>query len=174
MNAGLFGPVMQLGFVVPDLEAAIGHWRSKIGLGPFFVLSGVEFAELRYRDQPTRVDMTVALAQWGEVQVELIQQLNDAPSIYQDYPGRGLGGLQHVGVMTGSLDAHLARLAPLDIRPVQWGSTANGMRFAYLDTGAIPGSMVELIESGPAINEFFALVRSAAQDWDGRDPVRRL
>jgi hypothetical protein len=110
----------------------------------------------------------------GAVQVELIQQLNDAPSIYQDYPGRALGGLQHVGVMTESLDAHLARLAPHGIEPVQWGATANGIRFAYLDTDAMPGSMVELIESGPAINEFFALVRSAAQGWDGSDPVRRL
>lgn len=165
---------MQLGFVVPDLEAAIAHWQRKLGLGPFFVMSGVQFAELRYRDQPTRVEMAVALAQWGEVQVELIQQLNAAPSIYQDYPGRAQGGLQHVGVMTDSLDAHLARLAPRGIQPVQWGATANGIRFAYLDTDAIPGGMVELIESGPAINEFFALVRSAAQDWDGRDPVRRL
>jgi hypothetical protein len=57
---------------------------------------------------------------------------------------------------------------------VQWGATANGIRFAYLETDEIPGSMVELIESGPAINEFFALVRRAAQGWDGSDPVRRL
>jgi catechol 2,3-dioxygenase-like lactoylglutathione lyase family enzyme len=174
MTTTLFGPVMQLGFVVPDLEAAIAHWRNRIGLGPFFVLSGVEFAELRYRGQPTEVQMAVALAQWGEVQVELIQQLNAAPSIYEDYPGRALGGLQHVGVMTDSLDAHLARLAPQGLQPVQWGATANGIRFAYLETDEIPGSMVELIESGPAINEFFALVRRAAQGWDGSDPVRRL
>lgn len=165
---------MQLGFVVPDLEAAIEHWRNRIGLGPFFVLSSVEFAELWYRKERTNVRMAVALAQWGEVQVELIQQTNAAASIYEDYPGRTLGGLQHVGVMTDSLDAHLARLKPHGIEPVQWGATANGIRFAYVDTGAIPGSMVELIESGPAINEFFALVRGAAQDWDGRDPIRRL
>jgi hypothetical protein len=165
---------MQLGFVVPDLEAAIEHWRARIGLGPFFVLSSVEFAQLRYRERDTAVQMAVALAQWGEVQVELIQQLNEAPSIYRDFPGRAQGGLQHVGAMTDSLDAHLARLKPHGIEPVQWGATANGIRFAYVDTGAIPGSMVELIEAGPAINEFFALVRSAAQDWDGRDPVRRL
>jgi hypothetical protein len=165
---------MQLGFVVPDLEAAIQHWHRRVGLGPFFVLSNVQFAEVYYRGQRADVGMSVALAQWGEVQVELIQQLNAAPSIYQDFPGRARGGLQHVGVMTDSLDAHLARLAPLGIQPVQWGATANGIRFAYLETDQIPGSMVELIESGPVINEFFALVRRAAQGWDGSDPVRRL
>lgn len=171
---GYFGPVMQLGFVVPDLEAAIQHWLRRIGLGPFFVLSNVQFADVYYRGQRANVEMSVALAQWGEVQVELIQQLNASPSIYQDFPGRAHGGLQHVGVMTDSLDAHLARLAPQGLQPVQWGATANGIRFAYLETDEIPGSMVELIESGPAINEFFALVRRAAQGWDGSDPVRRL
>jgi catechol 2,3-dioxygenase-like lactoylglutathione lyase family enzyme len=165
---------MQLGFVVPDLEAAIRHWHRRMGLGPFFVLSHVQFAELYYRGEPADVDMNVALAQWGEVQVEVIQQFNAAPSIYSDFAGRARGGLQHVGVMTDSLDEHLARLRPLGIEPVQWGSTGNGIRFAYVDTDEVPGSMVELIESGPAINEFFALVRRAAQEWDGRDPVRRL
>ena len=56
------------------------------------------------------IDMAVALAQWGEVQVELIHQRNDAPSIYTEFPGRTLGGLQHVGVMTRDLAADLAKL----------------------------------------------------------------
>jgi hypothetical protein len=165
---------MQLGFVVPDLEAAMQHWLRRMGLGPFFVLSHVQFADVYYRKQRANVDMHVALAQWGEVQIELIQQLNDAPSIYRDFPGGAQGGLQHVGVMTDSLDEHLTRLAPLGIQPVQWGATANGIRFAYINTDQMPGSMVELIESGPTIIEFFALVRRSAQDWDGSDPVRRL
>jgi hypothetical protein len=34
--------------------------------------------------------------------------------------------------------------------------------------------MIELIEHGPAIDGFFAMVREAAQGWDGAKPVRRL
>lgn len=169
-----FGPVMQLGFVVPDLDRAMDHWTGAVGVGPFFVMSHIKFAEATYRGAPTAADISVAVAQWGEVQVELIQQFNDAPSIYSDFPGRAVGGLQHVGVMTHSVRDDLARLRPAGIEAVQQGSTANGIRFAYINTDQHPGGMIELIEHGPAIDGFFAMVRAAAQDWDGTKPVRRL
>ncbi len=169
-----FGPVMQLGFVVPDLERAMAHWTGTVGVGPFYVMSHIKFAEALYRGKPTDADISVAVAQWGEVQVELIQQYNDSPSIYSDFSGRAQGGLQHVGVMTQSVHDDLASLRPLGIEAVQQGSTANGIRFAYISTDQHPGGMIELIEHGPAIDGFFAMVREAAQGWDGSNPVRRL
>jgi methylmalonyl-CoA/ethylmalonyl-CoA epimerase len=169
-----FGPVMQLGFVVPDLERAIAHWSGTVGVGPFYVLEHVQFAETFYKGTPITVDMSVAVGQWGPVQVELVQQFNDALSIYTEFPGRDLGGLQHVGVMTDSVERDVTQLRAAGIDPVQWGSTANGIRFAYLSTDQHPGAMIELIEHGPAIDGFFALVREAARDWDGSEPVRRL
>lgn len=171
-----FGPVMQLGFVVADLEAAIRHWTS-LGIGPFFLLEHIEFAECRYRGQPTKIDLSVAVGQWGPVQVELIRQHDDVPSIYTTFDGSRAGGLQHVGVMTDSVADHLARLGRLGIQPVQTGSTANGIRFAYVNTdalpGAHPGGMLELIEHGQVIDGFFKLVRESSVGWDGRNPVRR-
>jgi hypothetical protein len=169
----MFGPVMQLGFVVPDIEAAARHWHEKVGVGPFFLLEHVQFAEAWYRGRPLAVDMSVALAQWGAVQVELIQQFNSAPSIYSEFAGGAAGGLQHVGVMSDSVPDHLSRLQAAGIEPVQWGSTANGIRFAYIATDHHPGGMIELIEHGPAIDRFFDMVRRAAVDWDGREPLRR-
>ncbi len=173
----LFGPVMQLGFLVPDLETAARHWGA-LGAGPFFLLEHVSYAECHYLGEPVTIDMSVAVGQWGEVQVELICQHDDVPSIYTTFDGSRAGGLQHLGVMTESVSEHLARLAPLGIHPVQQGATANGIRFAYVNTdrlpGAHPGGMIELIERGPAIEGFFALVRRASVGWDGLDPVRRL
>jgi hypothetical protein len=48
------------------------------------------------------------------------------------------------------------------------------MRFAYVNTDLHPGCMVELIESGPAVEAFFAMVRKGAGRWDGTRPLRRL
>jgi hypothetical protein len=167
---------MQLGFVVPDLDAAIRHWTA-LGVGPFFLLEHIAFAECLYKGKPAKFDLSVAVGQWGPVQVELIRQHDAVPSIYTEFGGAHAGGLQHVGVMTDSVADHLARLGSLGIQPVQSGSTANGIRFAYVDTdalpGAHPGGMIELIERGPAIDGFFRLVRESADGWDGRDPVRR-
>ena len=43
-----------------------------------------------------------------------------------------------------------------------------------VDSSAELGHMLELYEPGEALRRFYAYVRRAAQDWDGRDPVRRL
>ncbi len=167
----LFGPVMQNGFVVADLNAAIEHWARSIGVGPFFVFEKVAFKECWYRGKPaTDVDLTVAIAYWGEVQVELIRQRNQVPSIYTDFAARHGTGLQHMGVMSENLDSDLARLAARGITPVQHGR-APGMRFAYVDTDHHPGGMIELIEATPAATAFFQRIRQAARDWDGRDAV---
>ena len=169
-----FSPIVQNGYVVRDLERSMDHWTQKCGIGPFFLLEHINFAKLMFRGQPTKIDMTAAIAYWGDVQVELIYQHDKAPSIYTEFAAAKGEGLQHVGVMTDSVDEHLAQLAKHDVEPVQWGATATGIRFAYVNTDQHPGGMIELIERGPAIDAFFGMAREAARTWDGRDPVRRL
>jgi hypothetical protein len=34
--------------------------------------------------------------------------------------------------------------------------------------------MIELIENGPAVEAFFAMIRKGAANWDGSRPLRRL
>jgi Glyoxalase/Bleomycin resistance protein/Dioxygenase superfamily len=169
-----FGPIVQNAFVVRDLEAAVAHWSGKLGIGPFYAIEHIAFGPAFFCGKPLSLDMSVAIAQWGEIQIELIVQHDAAESIYTEFAARHGEGLQHVGVMTPSLDEHLERLRPFGIEPVQWGATAAGMRFAYLDTDAHPGAMIELIETGPAVEAFFAMVRSGAARWDGTRPLRRI
>jgi hypothetical protein len=165
----LLGPVMQNGFVVADLNAAIDHWARTIGVGPFFVFEKVAFKECWYRGKPaTDIDLTVAIAYWGDVQIELIRQRNKVPSIYTDFEAKGVSGLQHMGVMSENLDTDLSRLAVRGITPVQHGTTP-GMRFAYVNTDHHPGGMIELIEATPKARAFFEHIRVAAREWDGRD-----
>ncbi len=169
-----FGPIIQNGFVVRDLEEAANHWAGKVGVGPFFLLEHIAFSEVYFRGRPLTLDLSIAIAQWGDMQIELVVQHDSSASIYSEFAAQHGQGLQHVGVMTAALDAHLARLRAVGIEPVQHGATANGMRFAYLDTDAQPGGMIELIEAGPAVEAFFAMVRKAAATWDGTRPLRRL
>lgn len=169
-----FGPIVQNAFVVRDLDAAVAHWTKTVGVGPFYLLDHIQYGEVYFRGAPLTMDMSVAIAQWGDIQIELIVQHDAAASIYTEFLARHGEGLQHLGVMTASLDEHLERLRPLGIEAVQWGATANGMRFAYVDTDRQAGGMIELIETGPAVQAFFAKVRKAADQWDGSRPLRRL
>lgn len=167
----LLGPVMQNGFVVADLDAAIGHWAHTMGVGPFFVFERVAFKECWYRGaQATDIDLTVAIAYWGEMQIELIHQRNAVPSIYTAFAARHGTGLQHMGVMSAELDADLARLKARGVLPEMHGS-APGMRFAYVASDFHPGGMIELIEATPRAVEFFGRIRAAALEWDGRTAV---
>lgn len=166
---------MQNAFVVDDLEAVMDHWLHTMGVGPFFVFEHIKFKEAFFRGQPMNIDMTAAIAYWGDVQIELIKQYDDKPSIYSEFRGKGLRGMQHMGVLTPDLDAQLARLKPLGIEPIQWGSMPAGMRFAYVSSDYHPGAMIELIETHESIIGFFKIMKDAAASWDGKsESIRRF
>ena len=167
-----FGPIMQIAFVVRDLDAAIDHWTGVMSVGPFFLFEHVPYSELIFRGQATQVDMTAALAYSGETQIELIFQHNDAPSIYSEFLGAGRTGVQHLGVMTHSVERDLERMAAQGVEPAQSGRTAWGVHFAYLATDHDPGGMIELIEHGKVIDDAFRQIREASLRWDGKTRIQ--
>ena len=169
----ILGPVMQNAFVVSDLERAIEHWTQVMGVGPFFLFEHIAFGEYVFRGRAVRpMDLTIAIAYWEDLQIELIRQLDDSPSIYTEFQAAHGSGMHHMGVMSQALDADLAELARRGVQPVQRGSLP-GMRFAYIATDHHPGGMIELIEATRGARALFERMREAAQSWDGRDPVRR-
>lgn len=169
----VLGPVMQNAFVVADLDQAIRHWTGVMGVGPFFMFEHIGFRNVLYRGQAAApIDLTVAIGYWGDLQIELIHQHDDNPSIYRDFASRHGSGMHHMGVMSNTLEADLADLARLGVQPVFQGCAA-GMRFAYVQTDCHPGGMIELIEASAGARTFFSRMREAACDWDGRDPIRR-
>ena len=165
------GPVMQNGYVVRDWREAAEHWARTLGVGPFFVVENVGFAECRYRGEPTDIDMSVAIAYSGELQIELVEQHNDAPSIYRDFLETSGPGLQHVGALTSDLDAALDGNDLRD-RILLDGVTTAGQRFAYVDTILHNGSMLEIIETDAAMQKAFDYMKKAARDWDGSEFIR--
>ena len=166
-------PLTQNAFIVDDVVAAAGRWSQTLGAGPFFLFEHVDYGGVTYRGQPTQIDASVAIGWWGDVQIELIEQHNDAPSIYRDFKLRGGLGLQHVASYTRAYDADLARLAAIGHVPVQEGGKGIGIRFCYVD--AIPGSgwMLELIDETPVMREINERTRDVSKHWDGREPLRR-
>lgn len=167
----LFGPIMQNGFAVHDWRAAADHWIEVMGVGPFFLMQHIEFDWCEYRGKAVELDLSVAIAYTGGQQIELVQQLNDAPSIYTDFLARNEPGLQHMGVLVDnlqdSLDTH-----KLHERIVQQGRTSAGINFAYVDTGGHNGTLLELIEANESVLGFFDYMRQCSENWDGSKPLR--
>lgn len=166
------GPIRQLGYVVDDIEAAMAHWSEVMGVGPWYYNPKVPIEDYRYDGKPYEVHNSVALANSGYIQVELIQCRNDAPSMYRDFRRAGHRGLQHVAFWTQQYDADLALMEAEGFMQKMSGKVGADGRFCYFDREAHPGTVIELSEVMGPKGRMFDLIRDAAQDWDGKEPVR--
>ena len=171
----IFGRVAQNGYVVRDIEAALKHWVDVMGVGPWFYFERVTIDWFRHRGRESQPEVSIALANSGDLQIELIQQRNDAPSMYREFLDAGHEGLQHVAYWTTDYPSLYDRALALGYRIGHEGQIGGAQgRFAYFDTETHPGTVIEISDvSGPK-GAFFALVRQAAADWDGTDPVPKL
>ncbi|MDE1567685.1 VOC family protein [Aquabacter sp. P-9] len=167
-----FGEIRQAGYVVEDIEAAMDYWSRVLGIGPWFYNPRVPIVNYTYHGEPYEVHNSVALANSGPLQMELIQTRNDAPSMYRDFLKAGRTGLQHVAYWTETYDADLARLLAQGFKPAMSGEVGEKGRFIYFDTEYHPGTVIELSEVAGPKGKLFKLIREASIGWDGTDPVR--
>jgi catechol 2,3-dioxygenase-like lactoylglutathione lyase family enzyme len=108
--------------------------------------------------------------------VELVMQHNPDPSALHDmFPwGSGYEGLHHAALFVDDLEAEIARFASEGAPLAQLSVTQTGTAFAFVDTRASLGHMLELYEPTAQLTGFYDFVAEAAQGWDGRDLLREL
>ena len=168
----LIGPIRQLGFVVPDIEAAMQHWSEVMGIGPFFYNPRVPIEDYVFEGKRYEPHNSVALANSGYVQVELIQCRNAVPSCYKEFTDAGNVGLQHTAYWTENYDRDLALMEAEGFRVKMSGKVGENGRFAYFDRETHPGTCIELSEVKGPKGRMFDLIRAASEGWDGQDRVR--
>jgi len=166
------GEIMQMAFVPRDFDAALRFWTETMGVGPFFLSEHVRLQDVRYRGRPTDVDFGIAIAYWGDIQIELVQQHNEAPSIYKEWLDAGREGLHHVCLVVDSLEHARSVCAAAGARVIQEGKLSGG-EVIYVEPAEGHGPIVEIIQLPAAAQQAFAAMRAAARGWDGSEPVRR-
>lgn len=127
------------------------------------------------RGRPSTPLLSIALANSGDLQIELIQQCNDAPSLYRDFLAAGHEGLQHLAYWTETFSADIERVLRLGFQVGHSGAIGGSDgRFVYFATELHPGTVIELSEvSGPK-GTFFRHIAEAARSWDGSEAIRRI
>ncbi|WP_192886524.1 VOC family protein [Agrobacterium sp. LAD9] len=160
----------QLGYVVTDMEAAVEHWTTKCGVGPFFLIEHISYRAFTYHGRPTEVDLSLAFSYVGSTQVELILQHNDAPSVYRDLITNAGSGLVHVAEFYDDFNDRIQDLP--DNAIVQTSLSHDGVETIYLEGAPHRGSYVEFIKGPPAHKERRRLMQQAATHWDGTRPLR--
>jgi hypothetical protein len=168
----IFGNIAQIGYVVRDIDAAMKHWVA-LGVGPWFYTDRVETDYFRYRGVESEMQMSVALANSGDVQLELIQQRNDAPSMYMDFLNSGHEGAQHIAYWPDDFRKLYDEVLAVGFVVAQEGCIggAHG-RFVYLDTEQEQGTVIEISDTSGPKGQFFTYIREVSADWDGCNPIR--
>lgn len=165
------GKVMQLAFVSTDLRRDAAEWSTSFGVGPFYELTHIPVVNTRYRGVPSSMDISAAVAYWGDIQVELIQQFDDAPSVYREGCfNRGLG-VHHLGVLVADYEIAFARMRALGAVPVTETEIPGAVRATYFE---VPGQrpFIEILEVQPEFRTSWTEMKRAADCWSGEDPYR--
>ncbi|MFM7403528.1 MAG: VOC family protein [Erythrobacter sp.] len=172
------GAVMQLAFVPEDFDAAVAHWTGTMGVGPFFMIEGIHLDGMKYRGEPTDAVFDLALAYWGDIQIELIRPRDDHPSIYRGEYGSTGNGLHHVCILVEDIDAARA-VCEAEGGEVVIEGTFGTSKAIYVDPGPNngrggPGTLVEILQQAKDGPDLFGMIKAAGIGWDGSEPLRKL
>lgn len=165
--------IVQLAWVVNDLEEAAHRFSRIYGCGPFMMNRHIKLGDPCYRGTPTRTDFSTALAQAGDVQIELVQQHDDTLSVYRDLYPAGSEGFHHAAVLVPDVAVEVARYRDLGFA-VGFTGRFGTAEFAYVDTAPAIGHMIEILPDNELLRGFFGAVRQAAETWDGSNPIREM
>jgi hypothetical protein len=146
---GRLPAIGQIGLVVQDMTAAMVTYGAAFGVDRWY-RSRMAWFEVVFDGEPIAIEWDIVVGYSGRVQIELIRVGDAGPNLYHEVFGPDGAGLHHLGLVVHDLDHHLESAEAADIAIRQHGAIrfAGGAacRFAYLDTAAELGLILELIE----------------------------
>ena len=176
MHAPLFGEVRQTAYLVPDIDQAVEDWGRQFEMGPFALCREITpLAGAKYRGEPTAdVVMNVAFAYLGELQLELIQQVNDTPSMYREAIEKRGYGHHHYGFCVDDFDGSTGKALDGDFEAVVEAGVPGFARMSYIESKTVPGLVCEVIEWNDFTRPYFDGIHRFLCDADDARRVHEL
>jgi catechol 2,3-dioxygenase-like lactoylglutathione lyase family enzyme len=139
--------VAQIGIVVRDIEASARAWADLLGqpMPRITTSPPVEEAHTEYQGRPTTARVKQAFFHLGPLDVELLEPVGE-PSTWNDQLVQHGNSMHHIAFRIAGMKDKLADLAAKDIPLVQRGDYTGG-RYAYVDSSAQLGLVLELLEN---------------------------
>jgi len=166
------GTLMQLGYVVKDIEATMRELIDVFGIGPFLCVDDIAMVGAEHRGVTLDTHLKVAFSYMGTAQIEVIQPLDDQPTVYQEFLSSGRSGLHHLGFWPEDFDRAYDKLTTAGYRPalhMRMDPLPANYYFDPPDGGTV---MVELSHATPGKAEHYRVLREFVADWDGNNPIR--
>jgi methylmalonyl-CoA/ethylmalonyl-CoA epimerase len=160
-------------YVVEDIETTVSRLVDQLGAGPFFLIENVPLEKVLSRGEPAEFVHNSAFGYCGDGAIELIEAIRLAPERVEKGFAAPRPRIQHVAYVVPSTEVVDLR-SSLDERGLpQYLSTWLGAVETTLhDASAALGHDIEIHADNEGLHNFFAMVRNAAEGWDGSEPLR--
>ena len=149
--------LVQMAFLVPDLEAGCAALNRAYGWGPF--LGGTEgvLADHVYRGEPADpIRIRGVFVQTGAINVEVIEVVSEAPSAFHEMlRADGQPVLHHCATFAADYEGARDHLVAQGYPVVSEFGFA-GRRICYVDTRRLLGYMTEIYPDLPIIRAMYA------------------
>ena len=142
------GSVIQVAYVVRDIDAAMQrHWEV-CGIGPWsvYTFEAPKVRDYIYRGRPATHSCLIAVALTDKMQVELMQPVRGR-SIYDEHLERRGEGLHHIKLYHADCARAVAEYAARGYPVIQSGRFDEDEHY-YLDTEKDFGYIIELGNGG--------------------------
>lgn len=146
-RSGIWDRAYQVGVVVRDLDQAVAFYE-RLGIGPFEEGPSAHTIERKIYGEPsTEAKVEGRLAQMGNIEFELLQPVSGR-TVQGDFLEEHGEGVVHICAHTDDLERDIEELTALGYEVISEGKLSDGGRFAYFDTRAVGGLILELFETG--------------------------
>ena len=166
--------LVQIAYVVPDLEAACLEWAHRVGAGPFLVRAHLPVT-VTHLGETAVYDHSAAFGQWGPLMIELVQLHECAPASLGEVFGHSSPNqVNHFAYFVDDLDASSSALQAQGFPLIMDLTSSSGMRVHFLDGRSTTGGIIEIYVGNEHLRAHYARVAELAHGWDGTDPVRYM
>lgn len=141
-------PVTQIGFVVWDVDKAVEHYLSMLGMGPWTVYEFVPDQHW-FWGKPSHLKLKMAKAMSGNIEFELIQPL-EGESLHLEFLETSGEGVQHLGFNVPDYDDTFDRFVKAGFEPAMRAETyvdtyKGRLKACYFDTRRVTGIALEIM-----------------------------
>lgn len=171
---GLRGADVQIGCVVPDIEAGCRLWTSLLGIGPWIAVDDYAGYEIHWGGRSEPVGMSVAFGYLGDLQIELIAPRPGFPSPHREFLESGGNGFHHFGFLVEDYAAAMEAANAAGLTSAFEVSVPGARnRAVYFESPAGIGPLVEIVDLPARRRQGFHAIRELAKGWDGENLLRR-
>jgi methylmalonyl-CoA/ethylmalonyl-CoA epimerase len=141
-------PVSQIGVVVREVDKAVNYYSSLFGIGPFTVYDWSPDKSW-FMEELSPLSLRIGKAQWGDIELELIQPL-EGKSHHREFLETFGEGLHHLGFNVPNYDEVFQYFLQEGFKPFMraesYVETYKGhLKACYFDTRKIGGILFEIL-----------------------------